>query len=219
MQISSVIALIGIGIVLIDPRNFIIAVAGGFVFAAGIFAVTNMYQVFMQQASDDIEYKHGYRPEGTLAVGVLSTLVTTLMTPLNAVYETGLSVRGYEAGAMVQNDAVCNWILIAYYGSYAFLAVTIFVVCIFFDAEKKLPMIHEELRARARKAAEDRGEVYYTPEEKDAMEREAAAKELEAERIADLKALCAKKGLNFEEENRKYLEKQMAKQNKGRKKK
>ena len=41
----------------------------------------------MQQASDDIEYKYGYRPEGTLAVGIVSTIVYTIMTPLNAVYE------------------------------------------------------------------------------------------------------------------------------------
>lgn len=97
MQISSVITLAGIAIALTQPSNFVVAVAGGFVFAAGIFAVTNMYAIFMQQASDDIEYRHGYRPEGTLAVAIVTTLTTVMLSPLNAAYETGLTLFGYQA--------------------------------------------------------------------------------------------------------------------------
>ncbi|MBO7374006.1 MAG: MFS transporter [Oscillospiraceae bacterium] len=211
MMVSSVIALAGIAIAMINPYSFLVAVAGGFVFACGIFAITNMNGVFMQQASDDIEYKHGYRPEGTLAVGIITTVISAIMTPLNAVYETGLTLNGYVAGAVQQPQAVNNWILFAYYGAYAVLAVVIFVVCIFFDMEKKLPAVHAELRERARKAAEDRGEVYVSPEEQDQLEMEAATRELEADRVADLKEKCAKKGLDFETENRKYLDAQAAK--------
>ena len=129
------------------------------------------------------------------------------MTPVNALYETGLTLNGYVAGSATQNQGVCNWILFAYYGSYAILAIIIFVVCIFFDMEKKLPTIHTELRQRAVKAAEARGEVYVSPEEQDRLEMEAAAAEMEAARIEDLKAKCAKKGLDFDTENQKYLAK------------
>lgn len=212
--VSSVITLLGIGISMIDPHSFLVAVAGGFVFACGIFALTNMYQIFMQQASDHVEYKHGYRPEGTLAVGILTTVITAVMTPLNAVYETGLTLNGYVPGAAQQTAGVNNWILFAYYGAYAILAVIIFVVCIFFDVEKKMPEIHAELRRRAQKAAEDRGEVYVSPEEQDRIELEQASQEVERARIADLKARCEKKGLDFEAENRKYLEKKAKKQGK-----
>lgn len=218
LMFSAVLTVIGVGVALINPRSFVVAVIGGFIFAAGIFAVTNMTGIFMQQASDMIEYKHGYRPEGTLAAGVIATIYTTLLTPLNAIYETGLSLNGYVAGAMEQNAAVQNWILFAYYGAYAIFAVIVFVVCIFFDAEKKMPEVHKELRERARKAAEDRGEVYHTPEEMDAMERAEAAKELEESRIQELREKCLKKGLDFEAENRKYLEKAAAKAARGKKK-
>ena len=222
MMISSVITVVGIVIALTQPDNFVVAVAGGFIFAAGIFAVTNMNTIFMQQASDDIEYKYGYRPEGTLAVGILTTLITAILTPLNAAYETGLSVLGYQAPVADaatgltqiiydQPSAVKTWILFAYYGAYAVLAVVVFVVCIFFDAEKHMPKIHEELRNRAKKAAEDRGEVWISPEEQDRLEMEKAAKELEQSRIEELKELCAKKGLDFDVENRKYLDKEAAK--------
>ena len=180
------------------------------VFACGIFAVTNMYGVFEQQAYDHIEYKHNYRAEGTLATGIIITIITTLLTPVNAVYETGLTMAGYKAGLAVQPDAVNKWILFAYYGSYAIFAVIILIVSILFDLEPQMPMIHEELRARAKKAAEDRGEVYVSPEEQDRLEMEAAARELEASRVAELKEKCAKKGLDFETENQKYLDAQAA---------
>lgn len=68
------------------------------------------------------------------------------------------------------------------------------------------------LRERAKKVAEDRGEVYIAPEEQDRLEMEAAAKEMEAARIADLKEKCEKKGLDFEAENQKYLDKLAARQ-------
>ena len=216
--ISSIITVAGVAIALINPSDFGTAVAGGMVFSCGIFAVTNMNSVFMQQASDIIEYKHGYRPEGTLAVGIIITLYTALMTPLNALYETGLSLNGYVAGQAQQNDAVNNWILMAYYGSYALFAVIMFIVCLFFDAEKKMPEIHAALRQRAKDAAEARGETYIDPEEAERLEMEAAAAELEASRIAELKEHCAKKGLDFDTENQKYLDKLAKKQNKGKKK-
>ena len=212
MIVSAIITLIGVGISMINPYNFGIAIAGGMVFACGIFAVTNMFFVFQQQAYDDIEYKHNYRAEGTLATGIISTVITTMLTPVNAVYETGLTKAGYIAGAAVQPDAVNKWILFAYYGSYAIFAVIVLVVSILFDLEPKMPEIHAELRARAKKAAEDRGEVYVSPEEKDRLEMEAAAKELEESRIAELKEKCAKKGLDFETENRKYLDARAAKE-------
>ena len=69
---------------------------------------------------------------------------------MNALYETGLSMNGYVAGAMEQNDAVNRWIIFAYYGAYAIFAIIVFVVCIFFDAEKKMPEIHAELERRAK---------------------------------------------------------------------
>ena len=95
----------------------------------------------------------------------------------------------------------------------------ILIVCIFFDIEKRMPEIHAALRARARKDAEDRGEEYVSPEEQDRLEKEAAAKEMEEARIADLKAKCEKKGLDFAEEEAKYQAALKARQDKANAKK
>ena len=56
-----------------------------------------------------------------------------------------------------------------------------------------------------------RGEEWVEPEELERREQELAAREREENRIADLKELCAKKGLDFETENAKYLAKEAKK--------
>ena len=57
-----------------------------------------------------------------------------------------------------------------------------------------------------------KGLTWVDPEEQERLELIQQETEYEASRIKDLKAKCEKKGLNFEEENIKYLEKKAAKE-------
>ena len=75
---------------------------------------------------------------------------------------------------------------------------------VFFDVEKLTPQIQADIAARHRAEAEARGEVYYSPEEKAAMELAEQEKIAEEKRFEELKAKCEKKGLNFAEEEAKY---------------
>lgn len=226
MQVSAVITLVGIGIALINPYSFLNAVAGGLVFACGIFAVTNMYYVFTQQAADDIEHKHGFRLEGTFANGLIVAIYTLILTPFSSIYETMLSTLGFKAPETVngvltvfeQNQAVENWMLFSYYGAYAIFAVIVFVVCIFFDLEKRMPQIQADLKERRKQAILARGEEWVDEEEQERLERDEALRLTEENRIKDLKEKCAKKGLDFEKENAKYLAKVAKKQTKAAKK-
>lgn len=83
----------------------------------------------------------------------------------------------------------------------------------FVDVEKKLPEINGELLRRKKQAVLARGEEWIEPEELERREREQAEIEREENRIHDLKEYCARKGLDFDTENRKYLEKQAQKKN------
>ena len=74
----------------------------------------------------------------------------------------------------------------------------------FFDIEVKMPQIAADITARHKAEAEARGEVYISPEEKAALEQKAQECKAEEKRIKELKAKCAKAGLNFEEEEAKY---------------
>ena len=219
MKVSAVITLAGIGIAMINPYSFATALTGGFIFAAGIFAVTNMYFIFSQQAADDIEHKHGFRFEGTFANGLVVAVYTLAMTPFSSIYETVLSNLGFRAPETIdgvltvfqQNEAVNNWMLFAYYGSYAIFAVIVFMVCIFFDLEKRMPQIHADLKERRKQAVLARGEEWVDEEELERLALEEAARLTEENRIKDLKERCAKKGLDFDKENAKYLAKQSKK--------
>ena len=81
----------------------------------------------------------------------------------------------------------------------------------FVDVEKHLPEINAELKRRKKEAVLARGEEWVEPEELERREQEQAAREREENRIADLKERCARKGLDFETENAKYLAKEAQK--------
>ena len=89
-----------------------------------------------------------------------------------------------------------------------------FAVCIFFNLEKKIPTIQAELKERRKAAVLARGEEWIDEEEKERLELEEAERLTEENRIADLKEKCAKKGLDFEKENQKYLAKKAKKDKK-----
>ena len=74
----------------------------------------------------------------------------------------------------------------------------------FYDLEGKMKQISADITARYKAEAEARGEVYVSPEEKAALEQEELERKSEEKRIEELKAKCVKKGLNFEEEEKKY---------------
>ena len=77
--------------------------------------------------------------------------------------------------------------------------------------EKHLSEINTELLNRKKQAVLARGEVWVDPEEQQLLEDEEAERIHEEHRIEDLKARCAKKGLDFDTENAKYLAKQAKK--------
>ncbi|MBQ2658330.1 MAG: MFS transporter [Erysipelotrichaceae bacterium] len=205
--ISSIVTIIGIGICLINPRNFAVACGGGIVFSLGQVAIAFMGGVFIQQACDDVEYRHGFRPEGLLGMVIVTTVYNLILSPFSATFETGLTKAGYVAGAAEQSADVIKWIVTSYYGSYAMEALVFIVCMIFFNIEQKYPIIQAELENRRKKAAEDRGKIYHSDEELDRIEREKSEKLAEENRVADLREKCEKKGLNFEEENQKYMKK------------
>lgn len=215
MIVSSILVLVGVGICLIRPTDFAMACGGGMIFSLGMMAVSNMTSVFSQQASDVIEYEHGFRPEGTLAMGIIVAVYTAIASPFSALYETGLVKLGFDAYATAQPPAVNAWIIGTYYGSMAILAAFILIISIFFDAEKKMPEIHETLKERRKAAVLASGQEWVDEEEMERRKWEEAERIAEENRIADLKEKCRKKGLHFEEEEAKY----QAKKNRRRKKK
>lgn len=193
-----------------------VMLVGSLIFAIG-WLPSYVYSALMADTLDYIECEKGVRVDGLTAS--LFTIATTISVGISqGLFNLGLTTTGYEAPHLVseglynvQNAGTQSFIAFAYIGVPLIGLVTLAVIMVFLRVENDLPRVHQTLTARRKAEAEARGEVYYSDEEKAAMEQAENDRIAEEKRIEELKARCAKKGLRFEEEA-KYQAKLAAKQ-------
>lgn len=169
---------------------------------------------------------------GTYTDGVTQTIVSAIgnaplgfgiliMWPLvgkfgkRNVMVTGLALAIVAGLAFCINPTSMSWVLIMLV-IRAFGALPITYICMAMLADA---LDHVEWKAGFRcdgfsmsvytiiftvAAAAAEGRVWLSPEEQAAIEQAEQEKVAEAKRIEELKAKCAKKGLNFDEEEAKY---------------
>ena len=201
------IAAIGSLIVLVSPGNMG-AVLGGLVIKSFGALPTYVLAAQLAESLDHIEWKNNYRADG-FSASVYSIIITVSAGIGQSILLAGISHFGYiapnsTAEIINQPEAVktfFNWCF-AGVPMVGFLIGSLLMIP--FDVEKKIPQISADLAARRRAEAEARGEVYISAEERAVMEQEEQERIAEAKRIEELKAKCAKKGLNFDEEEAKY---------------
>lgn len=166
----------------------------------------------MCYAYDSIEYKSHLRLEGMMGVAVITALQTLIYAPFAGGYESAILRMGFvDAQGVIPSAEVTNFMTLSFYLFDAILATVVLILLPFVDVEKKLPEINVELIRRKKEAVLARGEEWIEPQELERLEQEKAAVIREENRIADLKEKCAKKGLDFDAENTKYLAKQAKK--------
>lgn len=195
------------------PTNVMVAYAAGFMKQLGFIPISYMLGALTASCFDSVEHSSGYRLEGLLAVGIIATFRNVLYAPMAGLYEKLLTVVGFDANSTGFQPAAALTVLgCAFYGIEMFFSLVNIIVLPFVDIEKRLPKINADLKERKRQAVLARGEEWIDPDELERQEKAKAIEEAEANRIRDLKERCAKKGLDFETENRKYLEKQAEKE-------
>ena len=211
----SVVAILGCLIGFLSTTNFVGAIAGNFIFNMGTLPVIYILGALINAANDEVEYNKGFRPEGTVSMAIIMCVVNLVTGIFAGVYETGLEMNGYDPMLdTAQPVGVVNWIYFIKYAVPAIEYGLIILILLFMNLESRLPDMQKAIRARYKAAAEARGEAWISPEELEEREREENARLAEEARIADLKAKCEKRGLDFDTENRKYLDKKAKKANK-----
>ncbi len=194
------------------PDHMVLALVAGFLRQVGMLPNAYIFATLMCYAYDSIEYKSHLRLEGMMGVAVITALQTLIYAPFAGGYESNILRLGFvDVEGVVPNAEVTQFMTLSFYLFDAILAVVVLILLPFVDVEKKLPEINGELIRRKKEAVLARGEEWIEPEELERMEHEKAAVIREENRIADLKAKCAKKGLDFDTENAKYLAKQAKK--------
>lgn len=203
----SVLCIAGCVMGLIVKDNFWLVVAASFIYNIGTLPVVYIIGALTCSAGDEVEYKHNFRPEGTVAAAIIGCVTGVVTGAFAGVYETGLSAAGYlpELGVN-QPEAVKGWLYFVRYGVQIISNSLYIVILYFMDLEKHLPGMQKEIQERRKAEAAARGETWISPQEREAQEREENERMAEEARIADLKEKCARKGLDFEAENWKYLE-------------
>ena len=169
---------------------------------------TYVFMAMLAEALDHIEYKNGFRADG-FSASVYSIIITVSAGISQSIILGGIGATGYitpESSDQViqQPESVLTFFKLCFGGIPAIMYVIMAVILIWFTVGKMIPQISEELVARRKAEAEARGEVYLSPEEKAAIEQEENDRIAEENRVAELKAKCEKKGLNYEEEEAKY---------------
>ena len=202
------IALISSIVGWIFADNMVVALVAGFFRNIGWMPNSYIFITLLYYAYDDIDFRSHIRVEGLLGVGIVTALQNLIYAPVAGGYESLLLNKGFVDNLEVMPDppeAVKEFMSMSFYLFDIILGAAMVILLPFVNVEKKMPEINKELLRRKKEAVIARGGTWIEPEEQDRIEREQAAKEHEENRIADLRELCAKKGLDFETENNKYL--------------
>lgn len=190
-------------------RSMPLMLIGSALYAIG-WLPSYVMTALMADALDYVEYEKNIRCDG-LTASIFTIMVTISVGIGQGLFNLGLAMTGYEAPYLVsegvynvQNMTTQNFITFAYIGVPMIALAAMALIMVFFKVEDKLPMVHETLTAKRKAEAEARGEVYYSIEEKAAMEQAENDRIAEENRIKELRARCEKKGLDFTAEEAKY---------------
>ena len=188
-------------------NNFIIVSIGVAIKCLGSAPAGYMILAMIADVLDHGEAKNGFRCDG-LAMSIYSSIMIASSPVATGIVSGLIGAFGSVRGATVSYI----WIETV---AYALAAV----VMIFFAVEKYLTKDRQTILDRQKAEAEAAGVEWIPPEERLRLEEEESDRMAEEARKEELRALCEKKGLNYEEEEAKYQAKQEAKRQKAEAKK
>jgi len=147
-----IIAIIGGMVGVIYAHSLPAALIALTIRSIGALPITYVTLSVLADALDHVEWQSGHRCDG-FSSSVYSIIITVTAGLGLGLLNMGLSQTGYVAPAadgswVAQSASVQNFCTLATFGVPAIGMLIITVIFIFFDLEKKLPAIHEEIRVR-----------------------------------------------------------------------
>lgn len=181
------------------PDNFVMVAIGVSLKCLGSSPACYMILAMISDVLDHLEAKYGYRADG-LTMSIYSSLMVAA-TPIGQAIFNLITQSGQNAQMLTVSYI---WIETV---AYALGGVLMF----FFGVEKHLEKDQQTIREIQKAKAEAEGKEWIDPEELMKRQEEETERIAEEARVAELKARCEKKGLNFEEEEDKYQSKRKKK--------
>ena len=207
-----IFSLVGGLVAFINVHSFGIVCAGVVLKAIGIIPAQYVMVAVLSDVLDHLEAKHGFRSDG-FTMSIYGATMVGLAVLSMGIVNIFLSAMGYDATVTRQAASTETGMVIAYL-CMDMIGFALSIVLLWrMDVEKYTDEDRQKVLERQKAAVLAEGGTWIEPEERARLEQEEADRKAEEERITELKARCKEKGLNFEEENRKYLEKQEKRKN------
>lgn len=202
----------------LDIHNFVVVCIG--VILKGIGSIPAMYVTLalLSDVLDHLEARNGFRSDG-FTMSVYGAIMVGMTGLGNGIINALLTSAGYNATLAAQNGSVQTMLAICYLGIELVCYAVIVVLMSFLKVEKHIKEDQETILANQKAAVLAAGGEWVEPAERLRREQEEAERMAEDARKEDLKALCKKKGLNYQEEEAKYQKKVMEKKAKAEAKK
>ena len=183
----------------VDAR-FTITVISFIVKAFGSTPAMYLSIALLGDVMDHQEALHGKRTDG-LSMTIYGAIMAGMTGVVTGVLNGVLAGAGYDASAPQNVQMPMLWLFI---GGETICYLGIFLLFMLMKVEKFSKLDHRAIEEDQRAKCERLGIEYLTPQERLEREEKEADEASEAARIKELREKCAKKGLNFEEEEQKY---------------
>lgn len=224
--VGSILSMVGGLTAYLGAGNTGMVYGGTAIGSLGTMTFIYSLMTFIGDSIDHVEFSQGMRVEGFTAalVGFAEMFSKGIG---QALFNLGLAVTKYatpeQVGTFVkkgkeialyadQPAAATAWINMSYAGTMVAQGILFFVLFVFFfKIERDMPKVQKALEDKKKAECEAQGIVYIPQSELERQERAKQKEEAEAVRIAELKERCAKKGLSFDVENQKVLDKRAKK--------
>ena len=196
----------------INVHSFGVVCTGVVLKAIGIIPAQYVMVAVLSDVLDHLEAKNGFRSDG-FTMSIYGATMVGLAVLSMGIVNIFLGSMGYDASLTTQPASAQTGMTVVYLCMDMIGFVLSIILLWGMNVEKYLDEDKKQILERQKAAVIAEGGTWIEPEVREKMEQEKADREAEEERIKELKERCKKQGLNFEEENKKYLEQQEKRKN------
>lgn len=208
--IGMFICVIGGMVSFIDVHNFAFVCTGVVLKAVGSIPAMFVTLALLSDVQDHLEAKNGFRSDG-FTMSVYGAIMVGMSGLGSGIINGLLSMGGYNASLPAQSAGTETALVICYLVVELVCYGIIAVMLLFLTVEKHIPEDHKIILENQKARVLASGGEWIEPAERLRMEQEESERIAEEARKEDLKKKCAAKGLDFEQEEAKYQQKQEAK--------
>lgn len=207
--LGAVVAVIGGAIGFIAPDNFAVVAVSFAIKALGSTPAMYISLALLADILDHQEAMKGARTD-SFSMTVYGAIMAGMTGLVNGIINIAISSAGYDTSTLATNETLRTVLLWVFTGGETICYGLIFILFLFMKVERYSTLDHIAIEGDQRAVAAKKGIEFVPASVRLELEEKKANEDVWIAEKAELKATCAKKGLNYEEELRKLTEKHEA---------